>query len=102
MALGAGITSQALADYQTAPISDKLRAMLGFLEKVTLTPEHVGGADAEAVLATGVSRPAFVDALYVMFLFNVYDRLADTLGWEIPAEGSFQAGARFLLKRGYS
>ena len=90
-----------MADYRTAPISERLRAMLGFLEKVTLTPAAVSGADAASVLSTGVSREAFTDALHVMFLFNVYDRLADSLGWEIPPERSFRIGALRLFKHGY-
>jgi hypothetical protein len=53
------------------------------------------------VLAAGVSREAVRDAIYVCYLFNTYDRLADAFGWHIPPQGSFDAGATHLLKRGY-
>ena len=54
------------------------------------------------MLATGVSKEAVRDAFYVAFLFNTYDRLADTLGWELPAEAHYAKSGRYLLKNGYS
>ena len=90
-----------VANYKTAPIDDKLRAMLGVLEKLTLTPDALSPADIRPVLALGVSAEAVRDAFYVAFLFNTYDRLADTLGWELPDERYYPKAGRFLLKRGY-
>jgi alkylhydroperoxidase family enzyme len=90
-----------LADYRTAPIDDKLRAMLGLLETFTLRPDELTAEDVRAVLATGVSREAIRDAFYVAFLFNTYDRLADTLGWELPEAGYYGKAGKFLLKKGY-
>jgi alkylhydroperoxidase family enzyme len=90
-----------LADYRTAPIDEKLRAMLGFLETFTQRPDDLTAADVRAVLATGVSREAMRDAMYVAFLFNTYDRLADTLGWELPEDRYYPKAGKFLLKQGY-
>ena len=90
-----------LADYRTAAIDEKLRAMLGLLEKFTLSPDTLTSADVKPVLARGVTREAIVDAFYVAFLFNTYDRLADTLGWELPDRAYYPKAGRFLLKRGY-
>ena len=78
-----------------------VRAMLGFLETFTQRPDELTAADVRAVLATGVSREAMRDAMYVAFLFNTYDRLADTLGWELPEEGYYAKAGQFLLKKGY-
>ena len=90
-----------VADYRTAPIDEKLRAMLGFLETFTQRPDELTAADVRAVLATGVTREAMRDAMYVAFLFNTYDRLADTLGWELPEDGYYAKAGQFLLKKGY-
>jgi alkylhydroperoxidase family enzyme len=92
---------QILADYKTAAIDEKLRATLALLEKLTLTPDALSAADIRPVLALGVTREALVDAFYVAFLFNTYDRLADTLGWELPDRGYYAKAGQFLLKRGY-
>lgn len=90
-----------LADYKTAAINEKLRAMLALLEKFTLSPDSLTAADVKPVLARGVTREAIVDAFYVAFLFNTYDRLADTLGWELPDRAYYPKAGQFLLKRGY-
>ena len=91
-----------LDNYRTAPIDEKLRAMLGLLETFTLRPDQLGPADVRAVLDTGVSKDAIRDAYYVAYLFNTYDRLADTLGWELPADAHYAKAGQYLLKKGYS
>jgi alkylhydroperoxidase family enzyme len=92
-----------LDDFTAAPIDEKLRATLAFLHKMTLSPEALGPADARAVLSAGVSREALEEAMEVAYLFNVYDRLADTMGWHVPAQesGYYQSSAKRLLSRGY-
>jgi alkylhydroperoxidase family enzyme len=90
-----------IKDYRTAPINERVRATLRLLETFTLRPEELGPADVRAVLATGVTREMIRDAMYVAFLFNTYDRLADTLGWEIPEESYYPKAGKFLLKKGY-
>jgi alkylhydroperoxidase family enzyme len=88
-------------NYRTAPIDEKLRAMLGLLETFTLSPDEMNPARVRAVLDAGVTREQVRDAFYVGFLFNTYDRLADTLGWELPDERYYPKAGRSLLKRGY-
>ena len=78
--MGDGKTKLVVEDYRTAPIDEKLRAMLGLLETFTLDPDQLTPGSLLAVIATGVTREAIRDAFYVAFLFNTYDRLADTLG----------------------
>ena len=90
-----------LENYRTAPIGDKLRAMLGLLELFTLHPDQMSADRVREVLAAGVSREAIRDAFYVAFLFNIYDRLADTLGWELPDKSYYPKAGQFLLKKGY-
>ncbi len=55
------------------------------------------------MLRTGVSKQAIQDALEVAFLFNIYDRLADSMGWDVPAisGGYYQVVAKRLLRHGY-
>jgi hypothetical protein len=75
--------------------------MLGLLETFTLNPEQLTAEAIRAVLATGVTRGAVRDAFYVAFLFSTYDRLADTLGWELPDRRYYVKAGQFLLKKGY-
>ena len=70
---------------------------------MTLEAGRLGPEDIRAVMRAGVSKRAIQDALEVAFLFNVYDRLADAMGWDVPSRigGYYQVAARRLLKRGY-
>lgn len=75
--------------------------MLGLLETFTLHPEQLSASGVRAVLDAGVTREAVRDAFYVAFLFNTYDRLADTLGWQLPDKRYYAKAGKFLLKKGY-
>jgi alkylhydroperoxidase family enzyme len=72
------------------------------VEKLTLRPDELTTVDAEAVLATGVSRDALVDAIHVAGLFNMIVRLADSLGWDVPPPEAFRARAAAMLAGGYA
>ncbi len=88
-----------LADLETAPIGEPLRATLRLLEKVSRNA--VTADDMRTVLAAGVTRSQIEDALDVAFCFNVITRLADAFEFEIPDAAGFAASGRQLLKRGY-
>lgn len=90
-----------LADWRTAPVDAKLRAALGFLEKLTLSPESLTAADVIPVREAGVSEAGIEDAIQVCTLFCVYDRLADSFAFDIPDSGGFAQSATMLLRRGY-
>lgn len=90
-----------LRDWRTAPIDAKLRATLEFLEKLTLRPDEVRPADVVPLREAGLSDEAIEDAIHACTLFNIYDRLADSLGWYLPAPDGYAASARNLIRRGY-
>jgi alkylhydroperoxidase family enzyme len=89
-------------DWRTAPIDERLRATLGFVEKLTLRPTDLTHDDAASVLATGVTEEALVDAIHVAALFNMIVRLADSLGWDVPTFDDFHARADAMLTGGYA
>jgi uncharacterized peroxidase-related enzyme len=89
-----------LADLESASIEDGLRATLGMLGKLT-REGRVGAEDMRHVLSAGVSRQQVEDALAVCAAFNTTDRLADAFGFEVLSPEGFEAGAKYLLKRGY-
>ena len=89
-----------LADLESAPIEEPLRATLRMLGKLT-RQGSVGADDMRAVLAAGVSPQQVKDALAVCAAFNTTDRLADAFGFELLSPEGYEAGAKYLLKRGY-
>jgi uncharacterized peroxidase-related enzyme len=92
--------SALLSDFDIASIEQPLRATLLMLGK--LTRNHaVDADDMRAVLAAGASRRQIEDAIAVCFSFNVIGRLADAFGFFVPGPEAFEAGAKYLLARGY-
>lgn len=89
-----------LADLESAPVSEPLRATLRMLGKLTREGK-VDAEDMRQVLAAGVSPQQVQDALAVCAAFNITDRLADAFGFELLSPEGFEAGAQYLLKRGY-
>jgi len=73
-----------LADLESAPVSERVRATLLFLRALTLAPAEVRPADVTALRAAGVSEEGIVHAVYVCALFNIADRVADAIGFEVP------------------
>jgi alkylhydroperoxidase family enzyme len=90
-----------LADWRSAPLDPRVRATLGFLEKLTLTPADVRPADVAPLRSAGVGDQAIEDAIQVCVLFNIYDRLADSLSFYLPGPDGYAASGRNLLRRGY-
>jgi uncharacterized peroxidase-related enzyme len=98
---GDSVVEAVLADYRTAPISEKLRAMLGFLEKMALRPEDLGPGDVAPLRAAGLSDEEIEDGIQVGGLFNVINRVADSLGFEPADANGYKVSARMLLTQGY-
>ncbi|HTJ36353.1 MAG TPA: alkylhydroperoxidase AhpD family core domain-containing protein [Dactylosporangium sp.] len=94
------VVAAVLDDLESAPIDDKLRATLRMLGKLTVDGT-VGADDMRAVLGAGVSRRQAEDALAVCAAFNTTGRLADAFGFEVLSEEGMEAGAKYLLQRGY-
>ena len=90
-----------LADWRTAPVDERVAAALGLLETMTLRPDELGADDVRPLLDAGVSEHGVVDALYVGFLFNTIDRIADALGFETVSDEVYGKGADRLLRHGY-
>ena len=95
------MTRAVLDDYRSAPIEESLKALLAFLEKLTLQPASLEPHDVEELIALGLSRQAIIEAVQVCVLFNVIVRIADALDFDIPPEKAFSKSAGMLLKRGY-
>jgi uncharacterized peroxidase-related enzyme len=89
-----------LADLESAPIAEPLRAMLRMLGKLT-TEGTVSAEDMRDVRASGVSSQQVKDALAVCAAFTIIARLADAFGFKLLSPNGYEAGAKYLLKRGY-
>jgi AhpD family alkylhydroperoxidase len=92
--------SATITDLETAPLAEPLRATLRLLGKLT-RENNVDADDMREVLAAGASEQQIKDALAVAFAFNVTDRLADVFDFAVDDTAAINAGAKYLLARGY-
>ena len=96
------IVEAVLEDWRTAPVSERLKAMLGYLEKLTLDPKSLGQSDIVELRNAGLSNRAIEEAAFVAFDFSVMDRLADAFDFTIPTDEEQRETGNFLYKRGYA
>ncbi|WP_433379606.1 carboxymuconolactone decarboxylase family protein [Actinoplanes sp. CA-142083] len=95
------LVAAVLADLESAPIGEPLRATLRMLGKLT-ADGTVSADDMRRVLAAGATTRQVEDALAVCAAFDITGRLADAFAFEVLSREGFEAGAKYLLKRGYS
>jgi alkylhydroperoxidase family enzyme len=96
------VADACLTDYHTAPISEALRATLAVLETMTLHPDQLKAAQAQAAIAAGATRQQLTDAAAVAALFNIITRYANALDFAIPTDAEFEKAAAMMLRRGYA
>jgi uncharacterized peroxidase-related enzyme len=89
-----------LSNFEGANITEPLKAAMRLLRK-QVQGATVTADDMHELLAAGVSRERIKDALAVYFAFDITNRLADVFKFAIPGTEAFEAGAKFLLARGY-
>jgi alkylhydroperoxidase family enzyme len=99
--LGHNVSHGVLANWRTAPINSDLGSTLGFIEKLTLSPDHVGAEDVAVLRAERLTDRAIVDAIYICVGFNIINRVADALGVQVPPPKVFVRGVKFSLIFGY-
>lgn len=87
-------------DVDTAPVDEKLKPILKYVEKLTRTPARMVAADAEAVLSAGWDEEALFSAVLVCCVFNFMNRLVDGCGL-VATEDQAVKGGKFLAEHGY-
>lgn len=90
-----------LDDWRTAPLNEKLRATLAFVEKLTLQPDTVSVEDVLAMRRAGVSDEGIEEAIAICALFNLADRIADTFDYVPPNPEQAARSGAMQLARGY-
>ncbi len=84
MAMAFGIEETTITamveDVDSAPVDEKLKPILRYVRKLTLTPSRMVQDDADAVFAAGWPEEALHDAVLVCALFNFMNRVLDGSG----------------------
>ena len=102
LGMDAGIIDQLVEDIDTADVPDRLKPVLKFCRKLTLTPARVSAQDAEAVFAAGWDEAALHAAIAVTCRFNFMNRLVMGHGLAAPDADKASKLARARVKQGYA
>ena len=89
-------------DFRSAPISEPEKALLAYLEKLTLTPSATTAADVAQLHEAGWSDEAIYDAVTVCAMFNFYNRWVEGSGVQDMSETGYALSAERLATVGYS
>jgi uncharacterized peroxidase-related enzyme len=82
-----GIDPELLAglvqDLDGAPLPARMRPLLAYVRKLTLTPARLSPEDARAVFDAGWDERGLYDAVMVCAMFNFMNRMVDGLGIQL-------------------
>jgi uncharacterized peroxidase-related enzyme len=101
LTLDPAVSVEQLDHWREARFSPRVAAMLALLEKATLAPDDIVPGDIEPIRAAGVSDDAIADALYLCFVFNAVNRMANAFGYEWATEAEALKVATILNRTGY-
>ncbi len=96
------IVDAVTADYETAPVSAKLKALLAIAAKVQQSGQHVTGADIESARANGATDIEIHDAVLIAAAFCMFNRYVDGLAAVTPTDPqAYDAIGERMAKQGY-
>ncbi|MFD0204823.1 MULTISPECIES: carboxymuconolactone decarboxylase family protein [Saccharothrix] len=100
---GMTLVRQVRADLDTAPVSDKLRALLRIAAAVQESGRKVTTELVEAARAQGATDVEIHDTVLIAAAFCMFNRYVDGLGTVAPDDPSgYAASARRIVEQGYT
>jgi len=95
-----GLVEELINNLETANIDQKMKPVLRYVKKLTLTPNQVTQTDIDAILSVGWDETAVVHANLVCAFFNLMNRWVEGLGIESNPRSVRQASHN-LSRYGY-
>jgi uncharacterized peroxidase-related enzyme len=96
------IVKQVKADFQSAPITPKLKALLAIAGKVQQDGKRVSAEDIAAARSQGATDIEIHDTVLIAAAFCMYNRYVDGLGtWQPRDESMYAAMGKHLAGQGY-
>lgn len=90
-----------LADFRTAPISEKEKALFGLIEAINRQSNQIRRSDIHTAKAAGWSDEALYDAITVCALFNFYNVWIDATGVHDMPPMAYEMSGKRLASKGY-
>ena len=97
------LVAEVKRDFENAPISNKLKALLAIAGKVQEGGRSVGTADVERARAHGATDLEIHDTVLIAAAFCMFNRYVDGLAtWAPPEPESYRARAPTIAEKGYA
>ncbi len=89
-------------DFQSAPVSPKLKALMAIAAKVQESGRQVTSADVEGARAAGATDVEIHDAVLIAAAFSMFNRYVDGLATFTPRdEDAYDRMGQRMAKEGY-
>jgi uncharacterized peroxidase-related enzyme len=96
------LVDQVRKDYQQAPISEKLKALLAIAAKVQKSGKSVQPEDVERARQQGATDKDIHDTVLIAAAFCLFNRYVDGLGATTPTDlSTYAPRARQIAEKGY-
>jgi uncharacterized peroxidase-related enzyme len=100
---GDAVVKQVKTDFQSAPVSDKLKALLAIAGKVQQDGKLVNADDVKAARAEGATDLEIHDTVLIAAAFCMYNRYVDGLGtWQPTDPDLYTQMGKHLAEKGYT
>jgi len=104
-AVALGIDADAISEILSGSglehVDQRMRPVLAFVRKLTLSPGAVTAADVDAIFVAGWDDRALHNTVAICALFNLMNRLVNGLGVE-ASDAYIKMAARRLAQNGYA
>jgi uncharacterized peroxidase-related enzyme len=98
----ASVVEQVKTDFLSAPVSEKLKALLAIAGKVQQDGKLVAAADVEAARRQGATDLEIHDTVLIAAAFCMYNRYVDGLGtWQPRDPEMYATMGKHLAEEGY-
>jgi uncharacterized peroxidase-related enzyme len=99
----ASVVEKVKADFLSAPVSDKLKALLAIAGKVRQDGKLVTAADVEAARKLGATDMEIHDTVIIAAAFSMFNRYVDGLGtWQPRDPDMYTQMGKHLAEEGYT
>jgi uncharacterized peroxidase-related enzyme len=96
------VVSAVCADYRTAPISAKLKALLAIAEQVQVDGKRVTKELVDKARAEGATDLDIHDTVLIAAAFSMYNRYVDGLAtWQPREPGMYVEMGKMMAEQGY-
>jgi len=99
----ASVVEKVKADFHSAPVSDKLKALLAIAGEVRQDGKLVTAADVEAARKLGATDIEIHDTVLIAAAFSMFNRYVDGLGtWQPHDPDMYAQMGQHLAEQGYT